>query len=263
MTVSPLEHFLIGQLFTILLIFTRVGTGLMFMPFFGERVVTGRARLLMALAIAVTLAPVFEPVMPKVPASPFSLAVLLVAESLVGASIGMVCRFLISVMHIAGMIISVQSSLAVASQFDPTQAGQGSLIGNFLSMAAVVFLIATDMHYVMLRGLADSYSLFTPGAFPPVEDLAQYFSTLTSSIFLVSLKLSAPVVVIGLIVYIGGGVLTRLMPNLQIFFIILPAQIALTFFIMIGTFAAMMLSFGDYYAATFSDFLKLDGYTGF
>ena len=62
---------------------------------------------------------------------------------------------------------------------------------------------------------------------------------------------------------IGAGVLTRLMPNLQIFFIILPAQIALTFFIMMGTMAAILLSFGDYYAATLSDFLKLDDYTGF
>lgn len=263
MEISPLEHFLVTQLFAILMIFTRVGTGLMFMPFFGERVITMRSRLLFALALSVTLSPVFQPLMPPVPSSPFTLGLLLITEIIVGSAIGLVCRFLISTMHIAGMLISVQSSLSMATQFDPTQATQGSLIGNFLTMAAVVFLLANDMHYVMLRGLADSYSLFGPGVMPPTGDLAHYFATLTSSIFAVSVKLAAPVIVIGLIAYIGAGVLTRLMPNLQIFFIILPAQIAVTFFIMLGTIASIMMSFGDYYAATFSDFLKLGSYIGF
>lgn len=263
MYISPLEQFLVTQLFTVLLIFTRVGAGIMLLPFFGERVIFARSRLLFALALAIALAPALEPYMPKVPTNPFALGTLLLAELIIGSAIGLVCRFAISVMHIAGMIISVQSSLSMATQFDPTQATQGSLIGNFYSMAAVVFLLATDMHYVMLRGLGDSYSLFAPGTFLPAGDLAHYFAMLTSSIFLVSMKLSAPVVIIGLVVYIGAGILTRLMPNLQIFFIILPAQIALTFFIMMGTMAAIFLSFGDYYAATLSDFLKLDNYTGF
>jgi flagellar biosynthetic protein FliR len=251
-----LEQFIVPQIFTWLLIFTRVGSGIMMFPGFAESYVTMRARLLLALAIAVLLTPVLQDFMPPVPGSPLTLTILMLGESMIGLMIGLVARFLISVMHIAGTVIATQSSLAMATQFDPTQATQGTLIGNFLSVTAVVVLFAVDLHLVMLRGLTDSYTLFMPGDFPPLEDFLSYITMLLSKAFEIAFQISAPVVVIGLMLYYGAGVLSRLMPSMQVFFIIMPVQIVLSLFILMVVFTSLMINFTELFAQVFSGFLE-------
>lgn len=251
-----LEQILVPQIFTWLLIFTRMGAGIMMMPGLAEGYVSIRSRLLLALALGVLLTPVMAPFMPPMPGSPLALAVLLAGEIMIGAMIGTVARFLIAAMHIAGTIIALQSSLSSATQFDPTQATSGTILGNFLSVTAVVVLFAADFHLIMLRGLADSYTLFMPGDFPPLEDYIHYLTLLLSHVFEISFQISAPVVVIGLMLYFGAGILTRLMPSMQVFFILMPAQIVISLLVLAVVFAAIILNFTAEFMQIFSGFLE-------
>ncbi len=253
---NPLEQFLVTELFAFLMIFSRTGASIMILPGFGEAYITPRARLLFALAFALVLTPALSSFMPPIPDSPASLAALMLAEIVIGVSIGMVCRIIISALHIAGMIISTNASLALATQFDPNQAAQGSLIGSFLSLSAVVLMFTMDLHFMMLRGVADSYTLFTPGGFPPVGDLALYFSQLVSDVFMLGFKLSAPATIIALLVYLGAGILSRLMPNMQVFFIILPPQIFLAIFMLLAVYAAVLLEFTGFLTERYEAFLE-------
>lgn len=253
---SPLEMFVVTNLFAFLLIFCRLGACMMVLPGFGEAYVAMRARLLLAVMLSLVLTPLLESLMPAMPDSPASLMILIFAETLVGVSIGLVCRVMISALHVAGMIISNNASLAMAMQFDPSQAAQGSLLGTLISLCAVVLIFSLDLHYVMLRGLTDSYSLFTPGMMPPVGDLAVYFSQLVADAFAMGFKLAAPSSIIALLLYLGAGILSRLMPNMQVFFIILPPQIFLMLFITLVTFSAVMLGFMEFYSSTFVAFLE-------
>ena len=253
---NPFEQFLVTELFAFLMIFCRTGAGIMILPGFGEAYVNTRARLLFAVAFALVLTPALSSYMPLIPDSPASLAALLLAEIIIGLSLGMVCRMIIAALHVAGMIISTNASLALATQFDPTQAAQGSLIGSFLSLSAVVLMFALDLHFMMLRGMADSYTLFTPGDFPPVNDLALYFSQLVSDIFMLGFKLSAPATIIALLVYLGAGILSRLMPNMQVFFIILPPQIFIAIFILMAVYSAILLEFTGFLTERYQAFLE-------
>lgn len=253
---TMLEQFLVTQLFAFLLIFCRIGACLMVLPGFGETYVSLRTRLLLALMFSLALTPPLFSLMPKIPDSPAGLLVLIVAETLVGVAIGLVCRLIVSAMHIAGIIISNNASLALATQLDPMQATQGSLIGTFLSMSAVLLIFALDLHYVMLRGAVDSYTLFAPGNFPPVGDLALYFSELVADIFTLGFRLAAPGSVVALLMYLGAGILSRLMPNMQVFFVILPPQIFIALFILLAVYSAMMLEFADFFAEHFQAFLE-------
>ncbi len=253
---SILEQYLITQIFAVLLVFARVGAGLMIVPGIGEAHVNPRSRLLLALAIAVLMMPVMAPHMPPIPDSPITLGILLLAETIIGAAIGMACRIMVSSMHIAGMLISFQSGLSLATQFDPSQNTQGSLIGNFMSLVAVVVMFSMDLHLVMLRTLSDSYSLFTPGMFPPMEDLTKYYVTLLTDVFDLAFRFSAPSIVVGLLMYMGAGMLARLMPNMQVFFILLPPQIFIAFFLLASVFTAIMLEFAGFYSEHLYQFLE-------
>ena len=228
----------------------------MIMPGFSEIYVSARIRLLLAVTFSLVLAPALQS-LPPLPSSIFPLTTLIVAEILTGFLIGSMARMMIAAIHMAGMIIAYQSSLASALINDMTQSqgGQGSMLGNLLAMTALVIIFASDTHHLMLRGIADSYTLFLPGKMPMVEDFANQASTLMNGAFIMAMKLSAPHLVVGLVMYLGAGIISRLMPNMQIFFIMMAPQILISFFIFMVIISSLLLWYLEYFQQTLGGFL--------
>ena len=258
MAPSLLEQFLVTELFAFLLIFCRMGAGIMVLPGIAETYVSPRARLHFALAVSLLLVPVFDDVMPAVPGSPLTLLVYVIAEAIVGLFIGYLARLLVNAMHIAGTIIAYQSSLAMATIFDISQGGQSTVIGNFLTLTAVVLFFTLDLHHIMINGLADSYSLFPPGQFPVVGDMAEHYMMLFGKIFAIAIKLSAPHIVFALLFYLCSGVLSRLMPTMHVFFILMPAQILIAFFLLLATLTSIMIYYTGFVEDSLRAFLNHD-----
>lgn len=250
-----LEQFLVTELFAFLMVFCRLGAAMMLLPGIGESYVTPRARLFLALMVSLVMQPLAQPIMPEIPGSPLGLGVLLIGEITIGVFMGLLSRMLISAMHTAGMIIAFQSGLAAAMMFDINAGAQGSPFGNLLSIAAVMLIFALDLHHVMLMGVADSYTLFAPGTYPPVGDFAQMAARILSSIFAIALAFAAPHIVVGLLVYLGAGILSRLMPAMQVFFVIMPAQILASFFILMITVSAGMMMYMSFFEDMLIGFL--------
>ena len=67
----------------------------------------------------------------------------------------------------------------------------------------MVLLFVTDIHHLMLLGLFDSYTLFSPGTFPPVEDFANFSAELLSRVFVVAVQMSSPLIAVGLLLTLG------------------------------------------------------------
>ncbi len=250
-----LEQFLVTELFAFLLIFVRVGAGVMLIPGIGESYVSPRIRLPIALLLAFLLTPVLQDKLPPIPTSPMALMVIMLGEMFVGLFFGFLSRILVSAMHVTGMVMSFQSSLASATMFDVSQASQGSAIGNFLSVTLVVLVFATDLHHLMLQGLVDSYTLFIPGEMLPLGDMANSITRLASDVFNVAIKLSSPLIAMGLMLYLGAGVLARLMPNMQVFFVIIPLQIKISFVVIIMSLSGMFLWYIEYMEEQLSRYL--------
>ncbi len=241
-----LEQFIVPQLYAFLLIFCRTGAGLMVMPGFGEAYVLARARLLLALALALLLTPVIGPHLPPMPAEPSMLVALIAGEILIGLLLGGLARIMLSAAHVAGTIIATQSSLASAMMLDLSHSGQATPITNLLTFVSVILLFVMDMHHLMLRALTDSYSLFTPGVFPSAQDFTEYASSAVSHAFAIAAQLAAPNMVVGIILNLAGGVLARLMPSLQIFFLMMVPQILGSFFVLMAVFSGLMLWYMRY-----------------
>lgn len=252
---SFLEQFVVSQIFTFLLIFCRMGSGIMIMPGIGEAYVPPRVRLLFALMVSLLLTPVFEDQMPDVPGSPLSLTVMMIAEILVGVFLGFLARMMISVLHISGTVIAMQSSLAMASLFDATMASQSTVIGNLLTITAVMLFFSMDIHHIMLNGLADSYTLFIPGEFPVIEDMSNHLFQTMESLFTIALQLASPHIVFSLLFYLAAGILSRLMPAMQVFFVFMPAQLMAGIFLLMAIFTSLMVYYTNYVQDTLSAFM--------
>lgn len=238
-----LTQLLPSDLFALLLVFARLGAAIILLPGFGEVFVSGRIRLIIALALSIVITPVVVGQLPRLPDSTVELFLLVGGEALIGLIIGAMARFLVTALHVAGVIIGFQSSLSNAQLFDPTTAEQGSLIGTFLNVLGVFLIFMANLHHPMLLAMADSYTLFVPGAPLPVGDVAEMAIRMMGQSFVLAFKIAAPIIVIGLVFYLGLGLLARLMPQVQVFFIAIPLQTALGFFMIAITITTGMTLF--------------------
>ena len=237
-----LDELIVNQIFVFMLIFTRFGTALMIMPALGEGLVPARVRLLLALLVTLTMVPVLGDRLPQeTPASPFALLFLLGGEFVVGLMLGLSARLLLTAMDVAGTLISFQMSLSNAFAFNPAMAAQGSLVGSFLTIMAITLIFVTDLHHLFFLAVAGSYEMFPPGRFPDMGDAADMIARLVAHSFKVGLQLAAPFIILGLTFYAGLGLLARLMPQVQIFFIAIPIQLILGITVLMLALSGMAL----------------------
>lgn len=248
-------EFLASEAFAYLLVFTRIGAMIMVMPGLGERMIPARMRLVLALAISLLIYFLVADVLPAMPTSPFALAGLIIGEVVIGLMIGGIARMLLSALHVAGSVLAVQTGLAAAQQFDPTQGSQGALMAGFLTLMGITLIMVTDLHHLLIGAMDSSYRLFPPGGSLPVADMAETAANIVTRSFAIGLQLAAPFMVYGLIFYIGVGIISRLMPTLQIFFIAMPLNIMAGFAIMMLVLSAIMAWFANYFESQMLVFL--------
>jgi flagellar biosynthetic protein FliR len=181
-----------------------------------------------------------RPLISVSPLVPDRLFAVLLIEVLIGLMLGAAVRVALASMQVAGTIVATQLGLSFASMVDPTSGNQNPVIATFLVLLAAVMVFALDLHHLAIRGMADSYRMLPPGAVPSTGDAAQYIAANMSAAFRVGVQVAAPFLVFGIVFNLGLGVLSRLMPQLQIFFLALPATIMIGTLILIAAIGIMV-----------------------
>jgi len=226
-----------------LLIFARIGAMLMLLPGLGELNVPVRIRLTVAVVLAAVLLPLHQSAYQLDLRSFGPLIGMLGEELFIGAVLGLSVRLIVSSLEVAGAVIAQQMGLGFVTEIDPTQGQQGAIVGNFLAMLGVTLIFATDMHHLVIAATNDSYKLFAPGAIPLIGDVAALTTRTVAGAFRIGIQLSAPFLVFGLLFNVGLGVLSRLMPQMQVFFVGLPLSIMLGLVVLVVVLGAMMTAF--------------------
>ncbi len=257
----PLDQFPI-DVFIVFAVFCRVGAMFMTAPAFGDFSLSPQVRLATALVVSLALAPMAaDGYGGWRDAGAVSMAMVIIGEGVVGAFLGLSARVMMSALNVAGQVIALQMGLSLAQIFDPTQQLQGAIVGGFLAILGTTMIFATDLHHVMLTALRDSYTLMPPQMFFAdgagqitglAGDMAQTLVSTLSESFSLGARLAAPFIVFGLVFYIGAGVLNRLMPQAQVFFMLMPANLMLGLTLLMLTTGLLMMAF----LAAFEDFLS-------
>jgi len=237
------------------LAFARIGSAMMVLPGLGELSISGRVRLVMALAVTVALTPVVASAYPSLPLGIGPMAGSLIAEIFTGVFIGLIARIFMSALQVAGTVIAFQSGLAFAMNVDPSQGTQGAIIGNYLVVLGTAMIFATNTHHLMLTALHDSYVLFPPGASFPTTDFLAVAIESMSKAFGLGMQLATPFIVFSLIFYLGIGIISKLIPQVQIFFVAMPANILVGFILLLLMLSALMLWFFDHFQTMLRQFI--------
>lgn len=239
---SFLQQLVVSNVYAFLLIFMRFGVALMIMPGIGDSFVTPTIRLLFGLALSFVLMPVLATNLPVIPHTTMGIVGLLVTEALIGIFIGTVMRMLVSALDTAGTLVSMQTGLSNATLFNPTTENQTAIISAVYSSLGVTLIFATDVHHHMLAAVVDSYRLFPAvGKLPDFGSMSEVLGKTATLAFKIGVQLSIPFLVVGTLVQVGLGMISRLMPQLQIFFIAMPAQIFLSLILLVVVLTASVM----------------------
>lgn len=242
-----LQEITTDALFHYAVIFCRLGSIFLFIPGFGESYVATRARLSLAMISSLVFYPLLSENFPAMPEEILHIFLILLGEITIGLFIGLMMRLIQSVLHITGMKIAFMSGLSTATLFDANQSTQGSVIGGFLSVIGITLFFTTGLHHIVFSSFYESYEVFRPNQTLPFNGLAETSYRLLSEVFLIAFKISTPIIITGLMLYLAAGLMGRLMPSMQVFFVLLPIQI-LTGFLFLGlSISTMMLVYINFF----------------
>ncbi len=245
----------IQQIYTGALIFARLASMVMTMPGVGDTTVPVRIRLSFAFILTIMLLPVLAPVLPTVPDTVSGMAGYVIKEVLLGLMIGTIMRFFLAALSVAGEIISIQTTLSFAQTSAPGIAPGSTTMGTFLGLLGLVLIMTTDLHHLFIGAIVKSYTIFPFSRPIPVDDSVQLAVRTVSGAFRLGLQLSAPVAVFALVFNIGLGMIGRVMPQFQIYFVASPLLVifglsilALTLgvigMVWVDGYRSLLLSFG-------------------
>ena len=213
------------QIYAGALIFARMGSFLMTIPGIGDPMVPPRIRLAFAFVFTLMLVPVIGPGMPVVPGAVSALGGAVIKEILIGLRIGPILRLVLSALATAGEIVSIQTTLSFAQTSAPGIAPGSPTLGTFLGLLGLVLIMTTDLHHMFIVAIVKSYSLFPVSRPVPVIDAGELAVRTVSGSFKMGLQLSAPVAVFALIFNVAVGMVGRVMPQFQVYFVASPLMV--------------------------------------
>lgn len=239
-----------------ILIFLRIGSALMLMPGFMTSYVNTRQRLCTALAMTVVLMPALQSYLPPTPADFAENLRLCFTEITDGVILGLIMQCLYFALTLVGNVAGQAIGFANAQLFDPTTQSQSVVLESFLSITALTVIFLTDLHHTMISAVIDSYKIFPPGQGIIYGDTADFFAKTVNDSFIAGFKIASPFIAFTIIFYCGMGLISRLMPQLNIFFLSLPLQIYLGLGLLFITTPVMILWFTNYFDDGLHPFLK-------
>lgn len=213
------------QIYAGALIFARLGALVMTIPGIGDPSVPPRIRLSFAFVMTIMLVPVISPVLPPIPGAISGLAGGVIKEVLIGLMIGTILRLFLSSLAVAGEIVSIQTTLSFAQTSAPGIAPGSTTLGTFLGLLGLVLIMTTDLHHMFLAAIVNSYSLFPFSRAVPVVDAGQLAVQTVAGSFKMGVQLSAPVAVFALIFNLAIGLIGRVMPQFQVYFVAAPLMV--------------------------------------
>jgi len=220
-----------GWAFAFVLVLARVSAAFMLLPAVGEAELPGTIRAGLAAAFTLVLLPVVAPLLPPAPGDGLAALLSVAGEVVAGLWLGWLARLLMLALPMAGQLAAGVIGLANVLQPDAVTGPQGSALARLFALAAPVAVLAAGLHALPLAALEGSYHVFPPRPFPtglvlPSGDAAQAVVTAVAASFALALRLAAPFVLAAIVWNLALGLLSRLVPQLQLYFAALPGQIA-------------------------------------
>lgn len=231
-----------GDVSTAFLILLRVSAMLMFLPILGHQLVPSQVKIGLIGLISMLLFPIVHSTVPEIPSSPVAFSLIAGQEILIGAMLALLAQLIFAAVQLAGQIMSYQMGMAIANVFNPLTSTQIAVVGQFAVILSMLMWLATGGHHAFLMAIADSFTILPIGHAWSFTGW-QALNDAAANMFILGLRLAAPVLLLLFFTYVALGLLSRAVPQIQIFFVSFPLTIGLgllVFALSMPVFLALM-----------------------
>lgn len=210
-----------------ILILLRVSAILFLIPFFGAGLVPAQLKIGLSAAVSLALYPAVAPGLPEPPKELLPLVPALASELTLGMILGLAVRAIFAAVDLAAQMVGFQMGFAIVNVIDPQTQHQTNLIAQFENLLALMFFLAVDGHHLLLKAMAESFRLLPPFGLELKAGVFNLMMGISSRIFLIAVKLSAPALLVLMFSSVALGVVARTVPQMNIFQIGFPLKISL------------------------------------
>lgn len=232
------SHYITNFLFILL----RAGIFISLLPVIGGKELPGQFRIGLAVFIALLLTPVIH-----FRIAENSIPILVIKEMIIAMALGMTVRFVFLAVNLAGTLIGFAMGLSMATTYNP-EIGQDTLISQIYGIMTMLIFLSMEAHHDLIFVFFKSFELLPAGQLN-IEPLLPMIIAMGTGMFVLAIKIAAPVMVGLLIVQLLSGFLYKAAPQMNIFFIAMPLNIFLGMMLMILSIPVfehvLGISFGD------------------
>jgi len=209
-------------------IFARLIATIFQTPFLGGRLVPGQIKVGMSIVLLVVIYPYGEQLTGELPTGFIPLVFLWMKEVFVGFTIGFIASLVFMGVQSAGRLLDTQRGANMANMMDPYFALQASPMGELLFQLMIVIVLSLNGHHFFIKALVKSFEVIPINGFvtisPGVSPFIELILKLTANIFLIALLISAPAIIALFLIDVGFGIVNRVAPQIQVFFLGMPLK---------------------------------------
>jgi flagellar biosynthesis protein FliR len=206
------------------LVLARVSPLFVLAPLFSSKIIPARVRGIIAVALAIGLTPVAVHGQ-HVPTDPLQVAGLMVVQVLVGLAFAFSVSALITAIQTAGGLADIASGFSFGATIDPINGNQGGAFARLYMMIGTAMFIAIGGDAWMLRGISRTFTLVPLTKSPQITGLVNGAEQSFASIFVAAIEVAAPVLLALLITDVAFGMVSRAVPQLNVFSVALPLKV--------------------------------------
>ncbi len=209
------------QLF--LLIFVRVSGIFVFSPLFSSQNVPNSLKLGFSFFLSILLTTTLN--IDYLSSLETNYVILIIKELMIGLIIGYVSYAFFSAFYVLGQIVDMEIGFGMVNVIDPQNKIQVPVMGNFYYIFAFLIFLIVNGHHIVIKALIDSYELVPIGRFYFNESITYKMIEILGKTFSIGFRISSPIVVIMLLIDILLGVLSRTIPQMNVFVVGMPLKI--------------------------------------
>ena len=216
-----IQHIIVASL-----VLLRVSTMMILLPVLGHQLIPVQLKIGFIVLLSLLIFPIVQDQVPTIPINPIVFATIAMHEMLVAGAIALFAQLIFASAQFAGQLMSFQMGMTAANVFDPITRSQQSVISQFTITLAMLLWVVIGAHHMFIHALIDSFNLFPINhswSFPAFMELTDA----AARMFILSLKIAAPIMLLLTFVYIALGLLSRAVPQIQVFFVSFPLTIGL------------------------------------
>lgn len=227
-----MTELLISDFLTGLMIFIRIGALLSFVPFYNSNSIPMLARLGLALILTYVVFFNVEQYLFNADENFLYLVLFGIKEALIGIIMGFTLNIVFQGISFAGLLVGREMGLAMSTMFDPVSGNDGNILAALLSMTAILVFVLINGHHFIIESLSYSFKVIPLGGFAITESTYDLVIKYSGSIFILAVKIASPIIVAFFLIHLASGIISRVSPAFQVFFVLLPLKIGLGFFLL-------------------------------